>query len=125
MIDSINISRGYNNVNAIAQEAAYGALEDLDFMRSVVKQSNEQKARLYQEFKDMGLKPIPSGTNFILVEFPDIIRVSPGEVYDHLILQGIQVSCNDGYDLNKYIRITVGLPEDNDRVIKAIKEIIN
>lgn len=122
MADSINTVRGICNVNAIAQEAACGALDDLDFMRSVVKQSNEQRARLHQAFKDMGYKPIPSGTNFILVEFAD--HDQQGTVYDHFIRQGIQISANDGYDLKNYLRFSIGLPEDNDRVISVLKEIV-
>ncbi|MBI5748015.1 MAG: histidinol-phosphate transaminase, partial [Nitrospinae bacterium] len=70
------------------------------------------------EFRRLGLDYIPTEANFILV------RVENGrEIYNKLLKKGVIVRAMDGYKLQNYIRVTIGLPDENERFIEALTEI--
>jgi histidinol-phosphate aminotransferase len=68
----------------------------------------------------MGLNYIPTHTNFFLIELPVHAKV----VYQSLLRKGVIVRAMDSYGLERFIRITVGLPEENERFILALKEVL-
>ncbi|MGH7896219.1 MAG: aminotransferase class I/II-fold pyridoxal phosphate-dependent enzyme, partial [Candidatus Binatia bacterium] len=62
---------------------------------------------------------VPSVANFILV------RVGRGvEVYDALLARGVIVRPMDGYAFPEYLRISIGLPEENTRCIEALAAVL-
>ncbi len=105
------------NVNSLAQVAARAALEDREHIENSVKNNNEGMARLVRELSAMGLECVPSQANFFL------LKVGRGrEVYDALLRKGVIVRAMDSYGLGQYIRITVGLPDENRVFLDALKE---
>ena len=69
--------------------------------------------------RQLGLPFEPSLANFILV------RVGRGvEVYEALLRRAIIVRPMDGYGFPEYIRVTVGLPEENRRFAEALAAIL-
>jgi histidinol-phosphate aminotransferase len=107
-------------VNNLAQVAGMAALEDAEFMRRTVEVNRAGRQFLYGEFDRLGLRYAPSHTNFILVEIGPRARV----VYQKLLERGVIVRPCNGYDLPDYLRITVGLPEQNARLIAALEEVL-
>ena len=70
--------------------------------------------------KDMGLKTIPSICNFVTV---DVGR--PGRaVFQALLKEGVIVRPLDGYGMPDHLRISVGLPEQNTRLLTALRKVL-
>ena len=46
------------------------------------------------------------------------------KVYDALLKKGVIVRPMDSYGLGEYIRVTVGLPEENRRFISSLQEVL-
>jgi len=107
-------------VNRLAQIAGIAALEDEAFVRRSVEANREGRRYLYQEFERLGLFYVPSHTNFIL------IRVGPraAEVVQRLLEQGVIVRPCTGYDLPEFLRVTVGSPDQNVRLVAALEEVL-
>jgi histidinol-phosphate aminotransferase len=55
-----------------------------------------------------------------------LIKVPFGgkKIYERLLHEGVIVRAMDSYGLPDHIRITVGLPEENRRFIKALKKVL-
>ncbi len=118
--DYMNRVRQPFNVNLLAQEAAIAALEDQEHVKKTVELASEGKAYFYSEFEKMGLEYVPSETNFVLVKVGDGRRVFEG-----LLDRGVIVRSMEGYSLPEYIRVNVGLVEENERFIKELKALLS
>ena len=73
-----------------------------------------ERERLRGELCRLGLEPLPSWTNFVLVRHP-----RAGELYESLVDRGLAVRPSPGA-----IRITVHRPEANDRLLAALAELL-
>jgi len=106
------------NVNSLAQVAAMAALEDEEHLKRSQKNNIDGLDFLFNEVKAMGFDGVPTQANFFLV------KVGKGkEVYDVLLRQGVIVRPMSSYGLDEYIRVTVGLPEENKRFVETLKKI--
>jgi histidinol-phosphate aminotransferase len=72
----------------------------------------------------MGLKYIPSSGNFVLVKVGDQPDSGP-KVNLELLKAGVIVRPVGNYGLPEWLRISIGLPEENEVFIKALKNILN
>lgn len=106
------------NVNSLAQVAALAALEDDSHILECVRVNEAGKAFLYEEFASMGLTAVPSRANFILVD----VGERATEVYQRLLREGVIVRPLTSFGMENAVRITVGTPEENRRLIKAMKK---
>jgi histidinol-phosphate aminotransferase len=77
-------------------------------------------SQLVKGFEEMGLEYIPSAGNFISV---DVARPGP-EVDQALLREGCIVRPVANYGLPNHLRITVGLAEENDRFLAALKKVL-
>ena len=69
-----------------------------------------------------GLEPVASRANFMIVR----TTVEAHRIFDELLARDILVRDVSGYPMLKdYFRFNVGTPEENDRLIRALKEIMN
>ena len=72
IVAEIEKSRGPYKVNALAQQAAVSALTtDLGWVRDHVREAIVNRQRLATELAKIGLAPLPSESNFVLVPVPD------------------------------------------------------
>ena len=106
------------NVNSLAQVAAIAALEDKEHLEKTRQLLAQEKPLLYQALKELQLEAIPSAANFIL------FRVGPKapELVAALLKKGIIVRDMQAWNLGHYIRVTVGLSNENRIFIQALKE---
>lgn len=111
------------NVNIAGLLAARAALDDFDWLRDRATLLVRERERLIRELAAIdGLRVYPSATNFILVDFGSpTLRES---VWQALIHRGILVRRPGGERLAGYLRITVGKPEESDRLLAALREIL-
>ncbi len=114
------------HVHVLALKAACAALNDLSYMREVVRKTVNERKWLFNEFKEIeGFKPYPSKTNFILVEV-ERRKVSASSLVDELINEGIILRdyTNKPGLKGKFFRVTVGKKEENRFMIEKLKEIL-
>lgn len=120
MADLLNRVRQPFNVNSIAMAAACAALEDKAHLQQGLRLNREGMARLEGAFIEMGLSFIPSSGNFIAV---DVGRAG-SDVYEALLYEGVIVRAVANYNMPTHIRVTVGLPEENERFITALQKVL-
>jgi len=119
--DLLNRVRQPFNVNNLALVAAIAALDDEPFLRRSRELNQAGMAQLTAAFARLGLAWIPSCANFVTVEIPRKDGASQsGPVYQKLLRAGVIVRPVAGYALPDHLRVTVGLPEENERFLAAL-----
>ena len=113
--DLLNRVRPPFNVNTPAQAAALAALADTAFLERSYRLNRDGLAELARAFEALGLGYVPSYGNFILVHVGPAARV-----YEELLRRGIIVRPVANYGLPEWLRVTVGLPEENLRFLRAL-----
>jgi histidinol-phosphate aminotransferase len=107
------------NVNSLAQIAAMAALDDRSHLERSCENNRRGMAQLFEEIGAMGIECVPSQANFFL------IKVGRGrDVYEGLLRRGVIVRPMESYNLPEYIRVTVGLPEENKRFLETFKVVM-
>jgi histidinol-phosphate aminotransferase len=110
------------NVNVITQALGTAALEDREHHRQLIARTLEQRARLETELATMGFTWPESAANFVLCTPPG--KANAETIYVALKAQGLLVRWWPTPELRERLRITVGKPEDNDRLVGALKGLV-
>lgn len=103
------------NVNGIAATAAAAALDDAEFVERVRRENRSGMALLQSGFAQLGLEFIPGQGNFLLVKVGDGLAV-----FDALQRRGVITRPVKPYGLPEWLRITVGTPEQNRRLLAEL-----
>lgn len=119
LTDLLNRVRQPFNCNALAQAAAAAALGDEAFVERSVEVNRKGMAQLTKAFDALALRYLPSFGNFLLVQVGD-----GAAVYQGLLKRGVIVRPVANYGLPQWLRVTIGLPEENDRFIAALREVL-
>ncbi len=106
------------NVNSMALAAAEAALDDTGHLEQSLQLNHDGILQLTTAFDDMGLGFIPSMGNFVCVE----IGSTAAAVYEALLYEGVIVRPVANYGMPHHLRITVGLPAENERLLAALKK---
>jgi histidinol-phosphate aminotransferase len=121
LTDLLNRLRQPFNVNTLAQAAAVAALNDKAFLEKSAQLNAQGYRRLTEAFDKLGLEYVPSYGNFVLVRVGKDDgageRVNLG-----LLKQGVIVRPVGGYGLPQWLRVTIGLPEENDAFLAALEK---
>ncbi|MGH7799951.1 MAG: histidinol-phosphate transaminase [Thermodesulfobacteriota bacterium] len=120
IISYMNRVREPFNVNSLAQVAAFAALDDKEHVTKSREINIIGLQYLTKELKKFNLPFAPSYTNFILVDLDS----DPIPIYNALLREGVIVRPVLNYGLKTHIRVTIGLPEENERFISAIKKVL-
>jgi histidinol-phosphate aminotransferase len=120
--DVLNRTRGPFNVSSIAISVATQAVRDVEFTKKTKEFNNTQLTKLADGLKNIGLESVPSVGNFLLVDFTSAEKAS--KAFDYLMDNGIIVRPVANYGLHKYLRITVGLEDENEAVIQTLSRFI-
>jgi len=107
------------NVNSLAQVAALAAVEDEEHTRRSIAVVEKGKQDLYRQFRALGLTYVPTRANFILVQVPDAASIYPA-----LLREGVIVRPMGGAGLRGALRVTIGTPEENARLIAALRRVL-
>jgi histidinol-phosphate aminotransferase len=117
---SMNGVREAFNVNSLAQVAAIAALDDDEFLDRSIKLNEKGKMFFYKRLERLDLEYRPTAANFILIKVP-----IPGrELFKLLLKKGVVVRPVDGYGLPEYIRVSIGLPDENRRFFSSLEEVL-
>ena len=107
------------NVNLAAEVALLASLEDRDVLIQRVTSIVKERDRMYGMLEALpGVEPWPSTANFVLCQLPD----GKGKViYEGLARRGVFVRYFGGDRMADYVRISVGLPNETDGLIEALR----
>jgi histidinol-phosphate aminotransferase len=105
------------NCDAVSILAATAALEDQAYARQSWQAVCAERTRLASELKRKGYDVIPSQANFLLAGCPG---GHAAQIYRVLKDQGILVRYFDQPGLSDKLRITIGTPEQNDTLLRAL-----
>jgi histidinol-phosphate aminotransferase len=119
LTDLLNRIRQPFNVNSIAQAAAMAAIRDDEFLERSYQLNRAGLAQLQAGFSRLGLEYIPSFGNFVLVRVGDAAAI-----YEGLLRAGVIVRPVAGYGLPQWLRISVGLPQENERLLEALEPLV-
>jgi histidinol-phosphate aminotransferase len=109
------------NVNAIAIALATAAIKDQSYFRKNVETIKKQRERLTENLRALNFDVPESRTNFLIAKSKD---GKAGEIYDKLVQRNIYVRYFNLPTLSDKLRITVGTGEQNDKLVSALKEIL-
>ena len=110
------------NVNVAASVAAQASLEHVDELKKYIDLLNAERERLYEELHDIDyLKPYPTRSNFILCQVvdKDALQLKKDLAEKH----GIFIRYFNKPGLKDCIRISVGRPQDTDKLLEALKSL--
>jgi len=117
--DLLNRIRQPFNVNSLAQAAALAALDDADFLARSYELNRAGYAQLTAAFDRLGLAYVPSFGNFVLVKVGDGAGVNLA-----LLTRGIIVRPVGNYGLPEWLRVSIGLPEENAAFLAALEAVL-
>jgi histidinol-phosphate aminotransferase len=106
------------NLSNIALAGAEAAVRDAAWIDDCLRINAAERARLTGGLRQLGIGCDESHANFVLARFADEAEADAADA--HLKSQGIIVRAPKSYGLPHCLRITVGRPEDNDRVLAAL-----
>ena len=109
------------NTSHAAQVAAIASLLDTDYKNDVIDSVKAQRRFYYKEFDNLGFDYVRSNTNFILVH----TGLDGAEVENEFLKRGIMLRKGEefGPQYKEWMRISIGKPEDNQKVIAIFKEL--
>ena len=117
LIRAMDAVREPFNVNALAQAAAVAALDDAAFLRRTRRMTEEGRRYLARQLSGLGLRVVPSVTNFLLVD------VGPGasSIAKGLLRKGVIVREMSAWKLQGFLRVTIGTMPENRRFLNVLK----
>jgi histidinol-phosphate aminotransferase len=92
--------------------------EDVEWSRRVCAEIVAERRRVTAALEELGLEVVPSQANFVLVD----TGRDGTELYERLMRHGIIVRLGSIWDWDTHVRITIGKPEHNDRMLAAMAE---
>jgi histidinol-phosphate aminotransferase len=108
------------NVNAIALSAAIAAFKDQEFLKKVVSHNSLEKTRIKAELNILNVRYLPSQTNFLTIELPTLAK----RCSDYLQKNGVIVRSLSSYGMSDWLRVSVGLTNENDLFIRKLKDFL-
>lgn len=119
--DILNRIRQPFNINSMALAAAIAVLDDPEYLNQSIEVNRTGYEQLTCGFNQLGLSFIPSAGNFIAVEIPGDAQA----MYQRLLEQGVIVRPVELYGMPNHLRISIGLPEENQRFLNVLSELLH
>jgi histidinol-phosphate aminotransferase len=96
--------------------AALAALDDEEHAARSRRMNAEGAEYITRELQAMGVEVWPTDANFLLV------KAGP-DVYERLLREGVIVRPLSGFGMPDHVRVTIGLPEENERFVKTLRRL--
>jgi histidinol-phosphate aminotransferase len=120
VVDLLHRARSPFNVSLAAHEAGIAALAEVGWVEKGRAHNAAERARVTASLHAAGIRVPPSEANFVLADF---VTQTVAEAADmHLRGRGLIVRRIGGYGLPHCLRITIGLAEENDLLIEALRD---
>ena len=109
------------NVDAIAIAIATAAIKDQKYFKENVERVKAERARVTIQLRKLGFDVPDSQSNFILAKCKNC---KADQVYEKLLQRNIYIRYFAHPGLEDKLRITIGTPEQTDRLISALEDIL-
>jgi histidinol-phosphate aminotransferase len=123
LTDLLNRIRQPFNVNSLAQAAAVAALDDDAYLQKSAQLNADGYRQITDAFRQMSIEFVPSYGNFVLFRAGDD-EGAGARVNLALLKKGIIVRPVGNYGLPQWLRVSIGLPDENAAFIEALKTIL-
>ena len=120
LAELLNRVRQPFNVNSLAQAAAVAALEDEGFLKDTVNLVSAELDFIYDALDNVGIEYWKSQANFLMIK----VGKNANEVFEDLLKQGIIVRSMTSYGYPDCIRVTVGLHDENVRLLEVLPGVL-
>lgn len=107
--------------NMLAQVAATAAIKDTEYLGGVLENNDEGMRYLTNEFEKLGWEYVPSCTNFIMLPTKSADKVK--QIHEGMLKRGVAIRPLTAFGLPHCFRITIGLPDENEACMKALREV--
>jgi histidinol-phosphate aminotransferase len=121
LIDGLIKLKDSYNADAIAIAAASAAISDEEYFRTNLEKVKAERRRLTDRLRVLGFSVPESFSNFVWAKCS---RPSAETVYNKLVERNIYVRYWNSPGLSDKLRISIGTPEENDKLLEALKEIV-
>ena len=120
LVARMSVVRLPYHLSSLAQSVAVAALEaETETMEAVAAITSERN-RVAGAVGDLGLRALPSQANFVLFGVPDAAAT-----WKALYERGVLVRSYEGSPvLGSFLRVTIGLPDENDAFVDALEEVL-
>jgi histidinol-phosphate aminotransferase len=108
--------------SSLAQSAAVAALDDSNFISESIILNTKGYKYLINEFQKINIKYIPSSTNFLTTIWKS--QEEANLITEKLLNYGIIVRNLTSFGWPRYIRISIGLEKENQKLISYLKKIL-
>jgi len=109
------------NVDAVAVAVATASIKDQKYFKENVRKVKSERARLTEQLTERGFNVPDSSGNFVLAQCNN---GRAAEIYEELTKRNIFVRYFEYPRLEDKLRITIGTPEQDNKLLAALKEII-
>ena len=116
-------TRDSYNIDAISQRLGLAALDDQDHAMDTWRRVRVERLRLKEELARRGLACPHSEANFLLAHVPPNAKLSAKVLYEALKARGILVRHFDTPRLGDALRISIGTPAQNRRLLEALDDL--
>ena len=120
-LNTIRYSVNPYNINRMTMAAGSGAIADGEYFEKNRAEIIATREKTAEELKKLGFTMPVSKTNFL---FAKSERISGDELYGKLREKGILVRHFTGERICEYNRITIGTPEEMEKFVDTVKEIL-
>ncbi len=108
------------NANSLSQVGAMAAIDDIEHIEKTKEVNSKGLAYVTDELEKLEIPYAPSFTNFMLIDLGE----NPMPVYNSLLKEGVIVRPVLGYGLKTHLRVTIGLPQENEKFIRGITKVL-
>ena len=119
--DLMNRLRQPFNVNSLSLVAAGLALDEKDFLDESISINTNGMKFLEKTFARLNLEYIRSAGNFLTVD----LGQNALPIYESLLQKGVIVRPIEVYGLPNHLRVSIGLPHENERFSVALAEVLS
>jgi histidinol-phosphate aminotransferase len=116
LLNEMNKIRGPFNTSGVSQAAALAALDDTEHVRRSVESNRAGLAQLEVGLKKLGISPVPSVANFILINFASDADPLAAE----MTKRGVIVRPMRWMGFPNAIRVSVGTPAENEKFLQTL-----
>jgi histidinol-phosphate aminotransferase len=109
------------NVDAVAIAVATAAIKDQEYFKENVENVKAERARLTIQLRKLGFDVPDSQSNFVLAKCKNC---KADQVYEKLVQRNIYIRYFARPGLEDKLRISIGTPEQNDKLFSALQEIL-
>lgn len=120
-LNTVKYSTNPYNVNMLTSAAGVASLKHDEYNRENSLKIMDTREKYGRILRGMGFEMTESQTNFFFARHPEI---SGKDLYLELKKRGVLIRHFDAERIKEYNRITIGTPEQMDRLVEEIKEIL-